>query len=69
MTANGAAAEWRKYWLVPLGAAMGYSAMGLQAYAVGPFVAPLEQEFGRPRFGRALEMMAAGMGQLIGKQR
>ena len=28
---------------------------------------PLEKEFGRPRFGRALEMMAAGIGQVVGK--
>ncbi|MFN4141516.1 hypothetical protein [Aestuariivirga sp.] len=28
---------------------------------------PLEKEFGRPRFGRALEMMAAGIGSVIAK--
>lgn len=62
-TTSGAAAEWRKYWLVPLGAAMGYSAMGLQAYAVGPFVAPLEQEFG---WSRAEVMLGLTISNLIG---
>lgn len=28
---------------------------------------PLEKQFGRPRFARALEIMAAGMGQVAGK--
>ena len=28
---------------------------------------PLEKELGRPRFGRALDMMAASIGQVVGK--
>jgi len=28
---------------------------------------PLEKEFGRPRFGRALDLMASGITQVIGK--
>lgn len=30
-------------------------------------VCPLEKELGRPRFGRALEMMASSIGQVVGK--
>jgi hypothetical protein len=30
-------------------------------------VCPLEKELGRPRFGRALDTMAAGLGQMVGK--
>ena len=44
-----AAGEWRRYWLLPLVAGFGYSTMAIQTYAIGPFVAPLEQEFGWSR--------------------
>lgn len=43
------ALEWRRNWTVALAAAMGYSAAGLQGYGFGPFVVPLEQEFGWSR--------------------
>jgi len=33
----------------------------------GDEACPLEKEFGRPRFSRAIEMMAAGIGQVMGK--
>lgn len=41
--------EWRRYGLVPLAAAVGYSTMAIQTYGIGPFVVPLEQEFGWSR--------------------
>lgn len=46
---SSASAEWRNHWPVALAAMLGYSAMGLQAYAVGPFVTSLEQSFGWSR--------------------
>lgn len=33
----------------------------------GDEVCPLEKELGRPRFGRALDLMAAGITQAVGK--
>lgn len=44
-----ASAEWRRYGFVPVAAAIGYSTMAIQTYGVGPFVAPLEAEFGWSR--------------------
>lgn len=41
--------EWRDYGLVPVGAAVGYSTATLATYALGPFVGPLELEFGWSR--------------------
>ena len=38
-----------------------------ETHACSDEACPLEKEFGRPRFGRALEMMAAGMGPFAGK--
>ncbi len=43
------AGEWRRSWVVPLTAALGYSAASLQSYGFGPFVAPIEAEFGWSR--------------------
>lgn len=40
-----AAAEWRGFWYLPVVAALGYSAAGLQVYAIGPFIEPLQREF------------------------
>jgi len=46
---DSAKAEWRRYGVVPIAAAIGYSTMAIQTYAIGPFVTPLEQEFGWSR--------------------
>lgn len=43
------AAEWRRYGMLPIAAGIGYSTMAIQTYGIGPFVAPLEQEFGWSR--------------------
>ena len=44
-----AAAEWRRGWPIVLGGMMGYSCVGLQAFALGPFVPSIESEFGWQR--------------------
>ena len=41
--------EWRAYWPLTLAAMVGYSTIGLQSYALGPFVTHLEIEFGWTR--------------------
>lgn len=46
---NGALAEWRAHWTLPLAAMVGYSASVLHVYSLGPFTAPLVQEFGWSR--------------------
>jgi MFS family permease len=46
---TGAAAEWRGYWYLPLVAGIGYTAPLLYAYALGPFVEPLQAAFGWSR--------------------
>jgi len=44
-----ASAEWRRYWSLPLAAAIGFSTIGLQSYGLGPFVTHIEAEFGWTR--------------------
>ena len=41
--------EWRRYWPIVLGGAMGYSCIGLPPFCFGPFVGAIEQEFGWSR--------------------
>jgi MFS family permease len=48
-TPASGADEWRRHGLVPIAAAVGYSTTTLATYALGPFVGPLEREFGWSR--------------------
>lgn len=58
-----AAAEWRSYWPLTLAAMVGYSIIGLQSYAFGPFVSHLEQEFG---WTRAQVMLGVSVSNAVG---
>ena len=50
MTAsNSALAEWRHFWFLPFAAALGYSTSVIHVYSLGPFIEPLQQEFGWSR--------------------
>lgn len=44
--AGSAKEEWSKYWYLPVVSALGYSASGLHMYGIGPFLEPLQKEFG-----------------------
>jgi MFS family permease len=43
------AVEWRSFWFVPVAAALGYSTSVLHVYSLGPFIEPLQKEFGWSR--------------------
>ncbi|MFI4983073.1 MAG: MFS transporter, partial [Nevskiales bacterium] len=62
-TGKGMGAEWRRHWYVPAAAAIGYSMFGLQTYAIGPFVIPLEHEFG---WSRATVMAGLTLSNMVG---
>lgn len=49
MSSNSAAAEWRGYWYLPVIAALGYATSVIHVYAIGPFIEPLQQDFGWSR--------------------
>ncbi|MDP9139324.1 MAG: MFS transporter [Pseudomonadota bacterium] len=49
MSNNTAAAEWRGYWFLPVIAALGYATSVIHVYAIGPFIEPLQAEFGWSR--------------------
>lgn len=48
-TLKNAAAEWKGFWFLPLVAALGYATSVLHVYSVGPFIGPLQEEFGWTR--------------------
>lgn len=50
MTAiSGAAGEWRSFWYLPVAAGLGYATAVMYVYAMGPFIDPIQQEFGWSR--------------------
>lgn len=48
-TPHSAATEWRGFWFLPFVAALGYATSVIHVYSLGPFIAPLQQEFGWSR--------------------
>lgn len=46
---TGAALEWRRNWTVVLAAGLGFALASVTVYSLGPFIAPLEAEFGWSR--------------------
>jgi len=46
---TGGMAEWRRFWFLPFAAALGYSTSVIHVYSLGPFIEPLQQEFGWSR--------------------
>ena len=45
----GAGQDWRRYWYLPLVSGIGFTAPLLYAYALGPFIEPLQEAFGWTR--------------------
>jgi MFS family permease len=46
---QGALAEWRRFWFLPLAGALGYATSVIHVYSFGPFIEPLQLEFGWSR--------------------
>lgn len=57
----GASEEWRQFWFLPLVAAMGYSTAVLHTYVLGPFIEPLQTEFGWTRAGISFGLTIVGL--------
>lgn len=41
--------EWKRFWFLPVAAALGYATAVIHIYSLGPFMQPLQQEFGWSR--------------------
>jgi len=46
---SGAGVEWRSYFTLPIAAALGYSTSVIHIYGLGPYLEPLQTEFGWSR--------------------
>ena len=53
--------EWRRFWFLPIAAALGYSTAVLHTYGIGPFIAPLQHEFGWSRAQPSIGITIAGL--------
>lgn len=49
VVSNNAKAEWRNFWYLPIAAALGYATSVIYVYSMGPFIEPIQQEFGWSR--------------------
>ena len=56
---SAAAAEWRSYFVVPIAAALGYSTSVIHIYGIGPYLEPLQTEFGWSRSQTAVGLTIA----------
>ena len=57
-----AAGEWKKYWYIPVAGAVGYATSVIHIYSFGPFIEPIQQEFG---WTRAQLSMGVSLSALI----
>lgn len=46
---DGAIAEWRHFWHLPIAAGLGYATAVMYVYGMGPFIEPIQAEFGWSR--------------------
>lgn len=54
-------AEWRGFWALPVAAPLGYSTAVLHAYSLGPFIEPLQHDFGWSRAQISIGITIAGV--------
>lgn len=57
--------EWRRFWYLPVTAALGYSTALLHFYSLGPFFEPLQQNFGWSRAQISLGTTITGLAGAI----
>jgi MFS family permease len=61
----GAAAEWRRYWPLPIVAALGMASSGLTTHAIGPLMVPLAKEFGWTRTEISSGLTVCSLGSVL----
>jgi hypothetical protein len=64
--AQSALAEWRRYPLLPIAAALGYATSVLHVYGLGPYIEPVSREFGWSRAQTTAGLTLATLLQCLG---
>lgn len=49
LNANNAITEWKLYWYLPIAASLGYATAVMYVYSMGPYIEPIQEEFGWSR--------------------
>src|ERR1700751_5809421 len=66
MTATGATTEWRRHYMLPIAAALGYATSVIPIYGLGPYIGPISETFGWSRtqttFGPTIRDLAQRRG-------
>ena len=60
-TSLSAKSEWRSFWVLPVASAFGYSTAVLHSYSLGPFIEPLQRDFGWSRAQISVGITVAGV--------
>lgn len=63
--ASGSAAEWRKYFMLPIAAGLGYATSVIHIYGLGPYIQPLTAEFGWSRTQATVGLTIATLVQAV----
>ena len=66
MTASTAREEWRAHAMVPVAAGLGYATSVIHIYGIGPYLAPIAQEFGWSRTEVTFGLTIATLVQAVG---
>lgn len=61
-----AAGEWRRYFMLPIAAALGYATSVIHIYGLGPFIVPVSEDFGWSRTQVTFGLTIATLVQAVG---
>lgn len=64
-TAGNARAEWRRYYMLPIAAALGYATSVIHIYGLGPYIEPISQSFGWTRTQTTIGLTIATLTQAL----
>lgn len=65
MATSKAVTEWRLHYMLPIAAALGYATSVIHIYGLGPYIAPISEEFGWSRTQTTIGITLATMIQAV----
>ena len=63
--ATGAGAEWRRHYMLPIAAALGYATSVIHIYGLGPYIGPISETFGWSRTQTTFGLTLATLVQAV----
>ncbi|WP_425999969.1 MFS transporter [Caulobacter sp. DWR1-3-2b1] len=65
MAATGANAEWRRHYMLPVAAGLGYATSVIHIYGLGPYIGPISESFGWSRTQTTFGLTIATLVQAV----